>query len=58
MEDAVPKKALVKPFIPEKSKEMKPLQKPWIGKDRINDETRRELRRKKLCFSYKEPVNV
>jgi hypothetical protein len=34
MEDAVPKKALVKPFIPQKSKEMKSIQMPWTGKDR------------------------
>jgi hypothetical protein len=26
-----------------------------VGKDRLDDETRKELRRKKLCFSCKEP---
>jgi hypothetical protein len=55
MADTVPKKAPVKPFIPQKGKETKPFQKPWTGKDRMDEETQKELRRKKLCFSCKEP---
>jgi hypothetical protein len=33
----------------------KPPQKPWTGKDKMDEETQRELRRKKLCYSCKEP---
>jgi hypothetical protein len=55
MADTMPKKAPVKPFIPQKGKETKPFQKPWKGKDRMDEQTRKELRRKKLCFSCKEP---
>jgi hypothetical protein len=46
---------LQKPFIPQEAKETKFSQKPWTGKDRMDEETRREPRRKKLCFSCKEP---
>jgi hypothetical protein len=55
MEDAVPKNAPMKPFIPQKGKEMNPFHKSRIGKDRMDEDTQRELRRKNLCFSCKEP---
>jgi hypothetical protein len=55
MEDMVPNKAPTNPFIPQKGKEMKPFQKPWIGKDRMDEETLRELRRQNIFFSCKEP---
>jgi hypothetical protein len=55
MRDIVSNKVPTKPFIPHRAKEMKFPQKPWIGKDEMDEETWRELRRKKLYFSYKEP---
>jgi hypothetical protein len=33
----------------------KPFQKEWIGKEKLDEATRNELRRNKLCFSCKEP---
>jgi hypothetical protein len=55
MVGTVPKKTQVKPFIPQKGQVTKPPQKPWTGKVRMDEETQRELRRKKLCYSCKEP---
>jgi hypothetical protein len=55
MADIVTKKTLEKTFIPQKGQVTKPPQKTWTGKDRMDEETRRELRRKKLCYSCKEP---
>jgi hypothetical protein len=54
MKDAVTKKVPTKSFIPQGGKEMKFPHKSWTGKDRMNEETRRELRREKRCFSCKE----
>jgi hypothetical protein len=52
MEDAVPKtKKNSKPFIPQKNKYKKPFQKECIEKEKLDEVTRNELRRKKLCFS-------
>jgi hypothetical protein len=49
MEDAVTnKKTVSKPFIPQKNKDKKPFQKEWIGKKKLDEVTRNELRRKKL----------
>jgi hypothetical protein len=45
----------MKPFIPQKGHVRKPPQRTWTGKDWMDEETRRELRRKKLCYSCKEP---
>ena len=56
MEDVAPKnKYLSKPFISQKGKDKKPFQKGGSGNNRLDEETRNELRRKKLCFSCKEP---
>jgi hypothetical protein len=56
MEDAVLKhKNFSKPFIPQRDKDQKPFQREWKEKDKLDDETRRELMRKKLCFTCKEP---
>jgi hypothetical protein len=56
MMDTVPKtKGPTKPYIPPKNQDKKPFQKEWTGKDRLDEETRRELRRKKLCFTCKDP---
>jgi hypothetical protein len=56
MQDDVPKnKFPPKPTFPQKNKEAKPFQKDWVEKPRLDEETRRELRKKKLCFSCQEP---
>jgi hypothetical protein len=56
MEDAVPKtKTFSKPFIPQKNKDKKPFQKEGTGKEKMDEATRNELRRKKLCFNCKDP---
>jgi hypothetical protein len=56
MMDTVPKtKGPTKPYIPPKNPDKKPFHKEWTGKDRLDEETRRELRWKKLCFTCKDP---
>lgn len=56
MEDIVPNYIFSpKPFLHYKNKDKKPFQKEWIEKEKLDDDTRKELRRKKLFFSYKEP---
>jgi hypothetical protein len=50
--DSVPK---TKPFIPHKDKDQKNPQREWKGKPKLDDDTRRELMRKKLCFSCRDP---
>jgi hypothetical protein len=55
MKDVINKKVPTKSFIPQGGKEMKFPQKSWIGKDKMDEETQRELRRKKLFFSCKDP---
>ena len=56
LQDAVPKNRFPpKPIFPPKGKDTRPLQKDWTGKPKLDDDTRRELRRKKLCFSCQEP---
>jgi hypothetical protein len=55
MEGAIPKtKTFSKPFIPQKGKDKNPPVKEGIGKERLDEETQNELRKKNLCFSYKE----
>lgn len=57
MGDLVPKaKFPSKPIIPQRNKDKKPFQRDWIGKDKLDDETQGKLRRKKLCFTCKEPL--
>jgi hypothetical protein len=54
--DLVPKtKTFSKPFVPQRDRDRKPFQREWKGKEKLDDETRRELMRKKLCFSCKDP---
>jgi hypothetical protein len=56
MENTVPKKTSKKTFIPQKGCVSKPPQKKWIGKEyMLDEEIWRGLRRKKLCYSFKEP---
>jgi hypothetical protein len=50
-----PTKFPSKLFLPQRNKDKNPFQKEWSGKHKMDEETRRELRRKKLCFSCKEP---
>jgi hypothetical protein len=55
MMDTVPKtKGPTKPYIPPKNPDKKPFQKEWTRKDHLDEETRQELRRKKLCFTCKD----
>jgi hypothetical protein len=55
MEDAISKtKFFSKPFIPPKNKEKKP-QKEGTSKEKLDEATRNELRRKNLCFDCKHP---
>jgi hypothetical protein len=54
--DLVPKpKPFTKPFVPHRDKDQKNLLREWKGKPKLDDDTRRELMRKKLCFSCKDP---
>ena len=56
MQDAVPKnRFLPKFYIPQKGKEVKKEQWEPFGKGKLDDETRKDLRRRKLCFSCQEP---
>jgi hypothetical protein len=48
-------KPFSKPFVPQKDRDRKPFQREWKGKEKLDDETRRELMRKKLCFTCKDP---
>jgi hypothetical protein len=54
--DSVPKtKTFSKPFVPQRDRDRKPFKREWNGKEKLDDETRRELMRKKLCFSCRDP---
>ena len=48
-------KTFSKPFVPQKDRDRNLFQREWKGKEKLDDETRRELMRKKLCFSWREP---
>jgi hypothetical protein len=54
--DSVPKtKTFSKPFVPQRDQDRKPFQREWKGKEKLDEETRRELMRNKLCFSCRDP---
>jgi hypothetical protein len=56
MGDSVLKpKTFTKPFVPQRDKDQKNPQRDWKGKPKLDDDTRRELMRKKLCFSCRDP---
>ena len=38
-----------------KDKDKKPFEQEWPKKNWVDDDTRKELRRKKLCFTCQEP---
>ena len=40
---------------PVKDKDKKPFQQEWPKKTWLDDDTRKDLRRKKLCFTCQEP---
>jgi hypothetical protein len=48
-------KPFSKPFVPQRDRDRKPFQREWEGKEKLDDEMRRELTRKKLCFTCKDP---
>jgi hypothetical protein len=55
LEDSVPKtKTFSKPVVPQRDRDRKPFQRESKGKEKLDEETRRELMRKKLCFSYRD----
>jgi hypothetical protein len=54
--DSVPKtRKNSKPFVPQKDRDRKSSQREWKGKEKLDDETRRELMRKNLWFTCKDP---
>jgi hypothetical protein len=54
--DSVPKtKPFTKPFVLQRDKDHKNPPREWKGKPKLDDDTRRELMRKKLCFSCRDP---
>jgi hypothetical protein len=51
MQDVIPKsKFPPKPYFPQKNKETKPFQ-DWDEKIKLDEETKKELRKKNLCFN-------
>jgi hypothetical protein len=56
MQYEVPKiRFLPKPIVTLKTKEIRLPQRDWANKPKLDEETKRELRKKKLCFSCQEP---
>jgi hypothetical protein len=56
MGDSVIKpKTLTKPFVLQRYKDQKNPQRDWKGKPKLDDDTRRELTRKNLFFSCRDP---
>jgi hypothetical protein len=52
IQNVVPKNMFSpKPTFPQRNKETKPFQKDWTRKPKLDEGTRKELRRKKLWFS-------
>ena len=56
LKDSVPKsRFLVNTNFPRKDKDKKHFEQEWPEKNWVDDNTRKELRRKKLCFTCQEP---
>jgi hypothetical protein len=54
--DSMPKtKTFSKPFVPQRDRDKNPFQIEWKGKEKLDDDTRQELMRKNICFSYRDP---
>jgi hypothetical protein len=54
MAETTPNKTSEKTFIPQKIQVEKPPWNTWTRKDMIYEETWRDLKRKKICYSCKE----
>jgi hypothetical protein len=52
LENLTPK---TKPVVPREDQDRKPIQREWKGKPKLDDDTKRELMRKNLCFSCRDP---
>ena len=56
LQDSVPKnRFLTKMNFPIKDKDKKPFKQEWPKKTWLDDNMRKDLRRKKLCFTFQEP---
>jgi hypothetical protein len=47
--------SVTKPFVPQRDRDQRNPQREWKGKPKLDDDTRRELMRKKLYFSCRDP---
>jgi hypothetical protein len=54
-DSALKPKTFTKPFVPQRDRDRKNPQREWKGKPKMDDDTKRELMRKKLCFSCRDP---
>jgi hypothetical protein len=54
-DSALKPKPFTKPFVPHKDRDQKNPQREWKGKQKLEENTRRELMMKKLCFSCRDP---
>jgi hypothetical protein len=52
---ALKPKTFTKPFVPHRDKDQRNPQREWKSKPKLDDDTRRELMRKNLCFSCRDP---
>jgi hypothetical protein len=48
-------KSITKTVVPQEDWDRKPIQREWKGKEKLDDATRRDLMRWKLCFTCKDP---
>jgi hypothetical protein len=48
-------KPITKLVVPQEDQDGKPIQREWKGKPKLEDDTKRELMREKLCFSCRDP---
>jgi hypothetical protein len=49
------KKMFSKPFVPQKGKDKKPSQKEGTSKEKLDEATCNEFRRKNIFFNFKDP---
>ena len=56
MQDSVPKiRFWPEPTFTPRTKDIRQTQRDWVSKPKLDEETRRELRKNKLCFSCQKP---
>jgi hypothetical protein len=48
-------KPVTKPFVPQRDMDQRNTEREWKGKPKLDDDTKQELMRKKLCFSCRDP---